>query len=221
MPARRCRSLADSGDLDGTLRIAEAFEKAVAELALQNPVRPVVLQHQIFVFSALGKAQAKAGIREEAARNFAKAVEIAAVLPAEGESLRSDRLGRLVRDRVDSGDIDGAVRTAELIVYEYTKANALSTIAEAQAMAGRREQAFLLFGKAVQAANEIHILDPIRDNPQNFNLNMPECLRTIAFVQAKAGFAAEAIHTAQTIESPRWRNSVWPGLPLPWRRVGT
>ena len=77
----------------GLMRIAEAFEKAVAELALQDPVRPIVLQFQIFVLSALGKAQAKAGNREEAAKNFAKAVDIAAVMPAEGESLRSDRLG--------------------------------------------------------------------------------------------------------------------------------
>ena len=41
---------------------------------------------------------------------------------------------------------------------------------------------------------------------------MPECLRTIAFVQAKAGFAAEAIQTALAIDSPRWRNSALAGI---------
>jgi len=199
--------LADSGDVERTLEIAEAFEKAIAEIAPQNPMLQSMLHRQVFVLSALAKAQARAGNREEAEKNFKRAVDLAAVMAAEGESLRSDRLGRVVRSRVEAGDIEGAVGTTELIVYEYPKAVALITIAEAQAKDGRREQARLLFGKAIYTANEIHIRDPRRDRPQSPDLNLPECLRTLAFVQARAGFASEAVHTALTINSPQWRNS--------------
>ncbi len=200
-------ALAAAGDIEGALKIAEAFDKAVAELDPANRIRPNVLHEQIFVLSSLAKAQAKAGNREEAAMSFKKAVDLASVLPTEGESLRSDRLSRVVRDQVDGGDIEGAIRTTDLIVYEYSRANALITIAEAQAKAGRHEQARLLFGKAIQAANEIHIRDVQRDRPQNFNLNLPVCLQTVAFVQARAGFTNEAVETAMTIDSPKWRNS--------------
>ena len=199
--------LAEIGDIETTKKIAETLEMAVADLGLQDHRGRLLHDYQTLVLSALGKAQARAGNRKAALETFQKAVGLTTWMPAEQEAIRSDRLKRLVRDRVDAGDIEGALQTAALIVYEYHKAIALIEIAEAQAKSGRRDEANSLFRKAIQTAGEIKIRDPLRDRPGNFHLNSSECLRTIAFIQARAGFAEEAIQTAQSIDEPRWKDS--------------
>ncbi|MFI5457514.1 MAG: M56 family metallopeptidase [Isosphaerales bacterium] len=199
--------LAGAGDIETTLKIAETLEKAVAEFGLQDHSRQMIVHAHVFVLSALAKAQAKAGNRKAAVATFQKAVDFADALPDEGEALRSDRLGRLARDQVDAGDIEGALRTAERVVYEYPKAIAVMTIAEAQAKAGRRDLARAVFRKAIETAREIKIRDNFRDRAGSYDLNSSECLRTIAFGQARAGFTAEAVQTAGTIVEPKWKNS--------------
>ena len=199
--------LSDADDVGDLLRIADQLEASVAEFGLMDQRGLICLHSQVKVLSALAKAQAKAGSREAAVATFNKAESLAAMPPSEGESLRSSRRARLAGDRADAGDIEGAIRTVRLIVYEYHKATALARIAEAQATAGRREPARTLFSNAIETARQIKIRDELRDRPGDFNLNAAECLRTIAYVQAKAGFTADALSTAESIIELRWRNS--------------
>jgi tetratricopeptide (TPR) repeat protein len=202
---RLAEVLADAGDLEATSKVSEILQKGIAESGIRTGQS--VLHHEVFVLAALAKTQARAGNRAGAVETFKKAVELAGDFPMEGEDLRSGRLEDLVRARVDAGDIDGALQTAELIVYEYHKANALIAIAEARAKAGRRDEARDLFRKAIRTAREIRIRDRLRDRPGRSYLDSSECLRTIAFIQARAGFIAEAIQTAESIEEPKWKNS--------------
>ena len=199
--------LTDADDVGYLLSIADKLEASVAEFGLQDQRGMICLHSQVLVLSALGRAQTKAGSREAAVATFNKAESLAAMPPSEGESLRSGRLARLAGDRIGAGDIEGATRTARLIVYEYHKAVALMQIAQAQAEAGRREEARTLFSKAIDTARQTKIRDALRDRPGDFNLNAAECLRTIAYVQAKAGFIADAVGTADSIKEPKWKNS--------------
>ncbi len=80
-------------------------------------------------------------------------------------------------------------------------------IAENQAAAGRREEARALFSKAIDTARQIKVRDELRNRRGDFNLNAAECLRTIAYVQARAGFTADALSTADSIKEPKWKNS--------------
>ena len=115
---------------------------------------------------------------------------------------------------------NGALETAELIVYEYYKATALIKIAEARAKAGRRDEARALFDRAIRNAHEIKVRDPLRDREKSFYLNMAECIRTIACAQATAGFAAEALQIAETIDEPRWKNSALGMIAMAMARRG-
>jgi len=198
--------LADTGDIEGTLKIADAIEKASVQFALKYHLATYIGVSELRVLSALAKAQVKAGDREAAVDTFDKAVNLAEALPAEREPVRSDHLGRLARERADAGDITGAIKTVNGIVYEYFKATSLMGIANAQATAGERDQARASFRQAIATANEIKIHDALRERAGSFYFNASECLRTIAFVQAKAGFAAEAVETAETIADPKWKN---------------
>jgi RNA polymerase sigma factor (sigma-70 family) len=199
--------LTDAGDVGELTRIADKLETLVAEFGLQDNRGHFFLHSQVLVLAALAKAQTRAGNLDAAVATFDRAEALGSIMPSEGEGLRSDRLSRVAGDRAGAGNFDGALRTAERIVYEYHKAIALMHIGEAQAKVGRRDEARALFGKAVQTAREIKIRDPLRDRPANFDLNSFECLRTIAAGQARAGFSADALHTAETIEEPKWKNS--------------
>ncbi len=206
-------ALADAGDIEATLKIAATLEDAAAKFALQHPNGRSVSDSQVLVLSALAKAQAEAGDREAAVDTFQKAVDLVDARPASTEPVRSDRLGRLVRERAEIGDIAGAITTAEGVEYEYFKALALAAIAKAQAKAGKRDEARAAFRTAIQTARAIKIHDALRDR-RGFYLNFSECLRTIAFVQAKAGFAADAVETAESIDDPRWKNSAFAGITM-------
>ncbi len=199
--------LSDAGEIDALLKIANDLEMAVAESGLQSHKGHYILNAQILVLSSLAKAQAKAGKREAAIVTFDKAAALASIKPSEGESLRSDRLGRLARDRVEAGDIEGALRTCELIVDEQPKVLALVVVAEAQAKAGHRDEARSLFSKAIQFAQEIKIRGNLRDPAGNSEPKPSGRLRTIAQFQARAGFTAEALQTAELIGEPKSKNS--------------
>jgi tetratricopeptide (TPR) repeat protein len=196
--------MTDADDVGELIKMADKLETGVTEFGDHDARRQNMFDAHVLVLFALAKAQAKSGDRGDSIATFNKA---AALAGAESESLRSDRLGRLVRDRVDAGDIAGALETCELIVYEYHKAIALIHIAEVQAKMGHRDEAGALFRRAIQTAKEIKIRDNVRDRPGSSNLNASECLRTIAFVEARAGFSAEAIQTAESIIEPKWKNS--------------
>jgi beta-lactamase regulating signal transducer with metallopeptidase domain/tetratricopeptide (TPR) repeat protein len=211
-------ALADTGDLEGTSKIADILKKDAAEFGPQDHTRQNILHSQVFVLAALAKGQARSGNREAAVETFQKAVELAREMPAEGEALRSDRLGRLAHDRVEAGDIEGALQTTELVVYEYHKARALMEIAEAQAKAGRRDEARSLFRKAIETARAIQVRDPIRDRGRSFYLDSSECLRTIAYVQARAGFVEEAVQLAETIVEPRRKDSAFSRIAIEMAR---
>ncbi len=200
-------ALTDADDVGDLLRIADKLDTSVAEFGLADVRRWNCLHSEVLVLMALAKAQAKAGNREAAVATFNKAESLAAMPAGEGESFRSGRLSRLARDRVGTGDVEGAIRTTGLIVYEYYKAIALMQIAENQANAGHRVEARTLFSRAIQTAREIKIRDPSRDRPGSFILDASECLRTIAYVQAKAGFSDDALLTADSINEPNRRNS--------------
>ena len=212
--------LADSGDVAGTRTIAEILHKAALQYGLQDVRGQSFLHSESLVLSALAKAQAKGGERQVALETFENAVKLADAMPPEGEALRSYRLRRIANDRVDAGDTAGALRTAELVVYEYHKANALMAIAKAQAKAGQRDESRALFRKAIQTAKEIKIRDGLRDRAASYDLNSPECLRTIASVQASAGFAAEAVQTAETIDEPKWKNSALAQIAMAMAKAG-
>ena len=198
--------LTDADDVSDLIMIADKFEMAMSEFGLGDTRREHVLDGHVLTLFALAKATAKAGKRDDSIATFNKAAALASML---SESVRSDRLGRLVRDRVGAGDIDGALETCELITYEYHKALSRMSIAEAQAKIGLRDDAKALFQKAIATAREIKIRDNLRDRPGAFELNASECLRTIAFVQARAGFSAEAIQTAAAIGEPKWKDSAF------------
>ena len=102
--------LADADEIEETRKIAEILEKGAAEFGPQDVRRGNINHDEVLVLSALARAQARAGNREAAVETFQKAVELARAMPAEGEALRSGRLGRLVDERVEAGDIDGASR---------------------------------------------------------------------------------------------------------------
>ncbi len=197
--------LADCGDVEDLLSIAGILEKAAAEYGPNNGTGCFIIDAEIGVLESLAKAQSKTGRREDAIQTFEKAFGLARGMPPEGEVLRSGRLERLAYERVEAGDVDGALRTADHIVYEYFKAQAFIKIAEAEARAGHRDASLGLFRRAVQADGEIRVRDPGRDRAESYYLNKGECLRTIAFVQARAGFTAEALKTAETIAEPRWK----------------
>lgn len=199
--------LADCGDVEDLVTIAGILEKAAAQHGPNDATGCFIIDAEIGGLESLAKAQSKAGRREAAIQTFEKALELAREMPPEGEALRSGRLGRLAYERVEAGDVDGALQTAELVVYEYYKATALIEIAEANARAGRRDASLDLFRRAVQAAQEIQARDPVRDRAGSLYLDRGECLRSIAFGQARAGFTAEAIGTAETIVEPRWKDS--------------
>ena len=199
--------LGEVGDADSLLKIAGAFDKAVSAVGPQSPLRGSLLHSQVFVLSALAKTQARVGDRDGTVRNFTRAVELASAMPTEGEGLRSGRLERVARDQVDAGDVEGALQTAKLIVYEYPRATALMSIAAAEAKAGHREEARRLFLTAVETANQIQIQDLRHDHPETSYLNIGECLRTIAFAQAQAGFTKEAVGTCGSISDRKWKNS--------------
>ncbi len=167
--------LTDADDVSDLIMIADKFETAASEFGLGDARREHVLDGHVLTLFALAKAQAKAGKRDDSIATFNKAATLASML---SESVRSDRLGRLVRDRVDAGDVDGALQTWSTITYEYFKAGALKSIAEAQAKKGLRDDAKALFQKAVDTAREIKIRDKLRDRPGSFDLNSSECLRT-------------------------------------------
>ena len=99
------------------------------------------------------------------------------------------------------------MQTAKLIVYEYPRATALMSIAAAEAKAGHREEARRLFLTAVETANQIQIQDLRHDHPETSYLNIGECLRTIAFAQAQAGFTKEAVGTCGSISDRKWKNA--------------
>ncbi len=213
-------ALADAGDVAGTQTIAEILRRGNLQSGLQNGSGHTFLHSEALVLSAIAKAQAESGNRQIAVDTFEKAVKLAAEMPPEGEGLRSGRLGRIAHDRVLAGDLEGALRTAELIVYEYHKAATLMGIAAAQAKAERRDEARALFRKAIQTANEIKIRDPLRDRAGSSYLNSHECLRTVAYVQATAGFAADAVETAETIDVLKWKNSAFALIAMAMANAG-
>jgi RNA polymerase sigma factor (sigma-70 family) len=204
--------LTDADDVGDLIRIADKLEASVAEFGLADTRGQNCLHSEVLVLTALAKAQAKAGSRAAAVATFNKAEALGGMPPSEGESLRSGRLSRLAGARAGAGDVEGAIRTAGLIVYEYHKAIALMQIAENQANAGHREDARTLFSRAIQTAREIKIRDPLRDRPGSSIFDVSECLRTIAYVQARAGFIDDALLTADSISEPNRRNSALAGI---------
>jgi beta-lactamase regulating signal transducer with metallopeptidase domain/tetratricopeptide (TPR) repeat protein len=212
--------LADAGDVKTTPKIAETLEKAFEEFGPNDHSGQIILHSQVLVLSALARAQAKAGNRKAALETFQRAAVLAGARPDEGEGLRSARLGQVARNQADAGDIKGALRTADLVVYEYHKAIALVAIARAQAMKGQRDQARTVFHRAVQTARGIKPLDPVRHRPDNFDSNMSECLRTIAYSQAATGFSADAVFTAESIDVPKWKDSAFALIVMPMAKRG-
>ena len=96
------------------------------------------------VLSAIAKRLGSAGELQKTAEIVRKAHEIyARIGPASAQSYSSD-LRRLVEDQVEAGDVDGALRTAEVIGDEddYGRALALGDIAYALAAAGDIAAAF-------------------------------------------------------------------------------
>jgi tetratricopeptide (TPR) repeat protein len=212
--------LADTGDIEDLRTIIGILEKGAAEYRPVDARGMHIINAEIPALSALAKAQAGAGHRDAAVETFQRALELARAMPAEGEALRSGRLERLAYERVEAGDVDGALQMAELIVYEYHKAAALIRIAEARAKAGHRDEARALFDRAIRTAHEIKVRDLLRDREKSFYLNQAECIRTIAYVQARAGFAEAALQTAETIDEPRWKNSALRMIAMAMARRG-
>jgi hypothetical protein len=106
------------------------------------------------------------------------------------------------------------------VVDEHNKALALSEIAAAQVKAGRRDEALNLFRKAIQ------ILDGTRGRNPNRYLGDPhytktrDCLRTISLAQAGAGFATDAVRTAELIDDPKWKHSALAGITIAIAKAG-
>jgi tetratricopeptide (TPR) repeat protein len=94
------------------------------------------------------------------------------------------------------------------------------SIAVAQAKIGQRDHARASFAKAIQLAKEIKPRDPLRDRAGSDCLDSHECLRTIAYAQAHAGFAADAIHTAETIHDPKRKNSAFSLIAMAMAKAG-
>ncbi len=200
-------ALTDPADVGVLMTLADRLEFLSAGQGAQAGNREIVLDSQVRVLTALAKAQAKGGGSEAAAAIWRKTESLISAQAGGSESRRSQGMSRVARDRADSGDVAGALRVADLIVYEYYKATTFAHIAQVQAKAGHRDEARELFGTAVQTAHEIKIRDPRADRPGSFYLNSSECLRTIAYVQGLAGFCTEALRTAATSSESKWKNS--------------
>ncbi len=211
---------ADAGDVAACETITDILRNGVQQLGPQGNGGHSFLHSEALALSALGKAQAKAGQQQAALNSFEKAVELAEQMPPEGEALRSSRLGQIAHDRALAGDIEGALRTADRMIYEYFKAIAVMRIATAKAKAGKREQARSLFSTAIQTAKEIKSRDPLRDRAGSHYLNSYECLRTISYAQAMGGFADEAVQTAETIDDPKWKKSAFAQIAMAMAKAG-
>ncbi len=199
-------ALTDPADVGVLMTLADRVESLGAGNGAQAGGRESVLDSQARVLTALAKAQAKAGSSEAAAATWRKTESLLSGLAVGSESLRSERMSQVACNLADSGDVTGALRLADAIVYEYPKAHTLAHIARFQAEAGHRDAARELFARAVQTAHEIKIRGTRADRPNSFYLNSSECLRTVAYIQGLAGFCTEALQTAAAISESKRKN---------------
>ena len=115
---------------------------------------------KLSMLSAIAEAHGSAGELQRAAEIVLKARDIYARIGPASDYGSSFGLRRLVAAQVEAGDIEGALRTAELIGDErdYGRALALADIAHAQAAAGDVAAAFVTEGHVRGALHRIVVV---------------------------------------------------------------
>jgi RNA polymerase sigma factor (sigma-70 family) len=200
-------ALADAGDFEGARSVVETLQAPVSRFGLKDGRSSYSNYHRIFAIMAIASAKARQGQRESAARDFESAVA-AALNPFEAEAHRSANVGRVVEAQAEAGDLAGALKSVEFIVYEFYKAKALATIAMAQANAGDATRARTTFGRALLTAGAIHKRDRLQDRDGSHYLDASDCRREIAILQARAGLVDDALLTVEGLANPRRGNAV-------------
>jgi RNA polymerase sigma factor (sigma-70 family) len=167
------------------LAIATAYAKAgdvpAARATIQEAVQVADtiedLSNRVYILEDIAVIQVDSKDREAALATVQHVLEVINTIGDEHQ--RNSARMYIVRTFSRAGDLDTALRIVRELPESFMKSRAL-----AYALEGLR-----------------------RDRPGRFDLNASECLRTIAFVEARAGFSAEAIQTAEAIIEPKWKNS--------------
>lgn len=146
-------------------RIALAQARLGDDAALQTlelrrpagkPMQVVDLVRKLDVMYALARTYLKAGKRDAASEAVQVAVEVAdAVLADDDLAFPPDQVTELVRLQAQTGDLAGALRTAESIKQPTDRITALAALAAEQGKAGKRDLAQATIAKARAAIDEI------------------------------------------------------------------
>jgi tetratricopeptide (TPR) repeat protein len=141
-------------------------------------------------------AQAKAGDRDGALATADEARRIALGLDSYGATIRGERLRRVAEAQAEIGDPTGALATAEAIKDNpYEQGLALAAVGRAQAKAGDRDAARATFRRALEMVGVIGPRENLlNDMPDS---NKDNLVAEVAFAQARAGLADDAIGTAE------------------------
>jgi tetratricopeptide (TPR) repeat protein len=181
---------AKAGDTDGAAEVNQLIDWP----------RP-----RFLALSAIAEAQAKAGLRAQSIASFGLALQAARSLER-----RDIRLSDLATAQARAGQFAEALHVTqliedrspqeaymvrgELISASFARRSALYAIAEAQAKAGKADE-------ALQTARSFEL-------PPEAHYQLGSGLGVVAEGLAEAGRIDEAVQAAQAVENPHWRSDL-------------
>ncbi len=170
------------GDVDEALKLADAMPKG--ECA------------RCWVFRDVAQHYAKAGDKAAPAM-FAKAFQAAEEI--EEGSIRECQMANVVLCRVEAGDIDGAIKTLQLIPDCYHKAYAFEAVAAAQAKAGKQAAARATLEQAISMVE--CALAEQQDLKAQSLAELAECQFEIEEKAAAANTIAKALQALNQVDN--------------------
>jgi tetratricopeptide (TPR) repeat protein len=161
-----------------------------------------------WVLTRIATAQAKFGHPDAAKKTFGEALDLIRPRPE-----LKDRLEMVASGQAEAGDVEGALRTVDLIPIGNTvsKSRVLMEIAEIQSDRGDRANAAKTLRLALEDAR-LCLAHPPLGKPGTLGANpeywRTESLRAIAQVQARLGDFNAALATAREMpQGPPWRGA--------------
>jgi tetratricopeptide (TPR) repeat protein len=206
-PAKRQSGDIELADAQARLGDFEAARKSALNVGEGvSSIQGDMTINQPYALLVVAMRQKEAGDLPDARETLRLAYESVRKHPK--MSGRSGRLWQVAEAQAQLGDLDGALRSA-VAIERGRKAEALSWIALAQAVAGRAEAARGTFKEALEDAQlaQKHPPRPEIDLGPGANGPSPSLEQNLrlAVVQGAAGHVDEALKTAGSIPDPSWK----------------